>query len=175
MILTTVGIFFRGWIYRSLVTYQSVGQRDHFIATDKRLINYLDANSENLKNPAIKPIIRLGLSLTSKQLNFSAGKNDIDPNKLITSKTAHCVGYAAFFTTSCNYLLDKYELSGEWTAKHHIGQLYFLGVNIHKYFNSPFLNDHDFVIIKNKKTGETLAVDPTINDYLYIVFITYSE
>ncbi len=175
LILAAVGVFFRGWIYRSLVTYHSVGERTNFSVTNDKLINYLDASTKNINEPNIQQIIKLGLSISSKQLNFSAGKNDIDPNQLINSKTAHCVGYAAFFTTSCNYLLEKYELSGEWTAKHQIGQLNFLGINIHKLFNSPFFKDHDFVIIKNEKTGETLAVDPTINDYLSIVFITYSE
>jgi hypothetical protein len=31
------------------------------------------------------------------------------------------------------------------------------------------------VTIENKKTGEILAVDPTVNDYLNIDFITYSK
>jgi len=31
------------------------------------------------------------------------------------------------------------------------------------------------VTIENKTTGEIFAVDPTVNDYLYIDFITYSK
>jgi hypothetical protein len=71
--------------------------------------------------------------------------------------------------------LKRYNLADRWTAKPQIGQLYFLGTNIHKYFNSAFFKDHDFVTIENKKTGEILAVDPTVNDYLHIDFITYSK
>jgi len=56
-----------------------------------------------------------------------------------------------------------------------VEQLYFLGTNIHKYFNSSFFKDHDFVTIENKTTGEIFAVDPTVNDYLRIDFITYSK
>ncbi len=175
LILTTVGLLFRGWFYRHLVTYKSVGLRTNYSATDKILTDFIDANNDKQTDPDIKQIIKLGLSITSKKLNFTADKNDTDPNKLITSKTAHCVGYATFFATTCNYLLDKHKLSDTWIAKPQVGQLYFLGTNIHKYFNSTFFKDHDFVTIENKKTGEIVAVDPTVNDYLLIDFITYTK
>ncbi len=61
----------------------------------------------------------------------------------------------------------------QWVARSQIGQLYFLGTYVHPYFHSPFSKDHDFVIIENKTTGEIFAVDPTVSDYLFIVFITY--
>ena len=61
------------------------------------------------------------------------------------------------------------------TAKHQIGQLHYLEINIHKYFNSSFFKNHDFVTIENRETEEIIAVDPTVNDYLYICFITYAN
>ena len=175
LILTTVGLLFRGWFYRHLVTYKSVGLRTNYLATDEKLTGYIDASIDKQTDLDIKQIIKLGLSITSRQLNFTSDKNDIDPNKLINSKTAHCVGYATFFATTCNYLLDKYNLADTWTAKPQVGQLYFLGTNIHKYFNSTFFKDQDFVTIENKTTGEIVAVDPTVNDYLRIDFITYAK
>ena len=175
LILTTVGLLFRGWFYRHLVTYKSVGFRTNYLAKDKNLTEYIDSSIDEQTDADIEEIIRLGLSITSSQLNFTANKNDIDPNKLINSKTAHCVGYASFFATTCNYLLKKYNLADKWIAKPQIGQLYFLGTNIHKYFKSSFFKDHDFVKIENKETGESIAVDPTINDYLYIDFITFTK
>lgn len=175
LVLTTVGLLFRGWIYRHLVTYKSVGHRTNYSATESKLVDYINANTDEQTDHNIEDIIKRGLSITSGQLNFTANKNDTDPNKLITSRTAHCVGYASFFATTCNHLLDKYSLADTWTAKPQVGQLYFLGANIHKYFNSSFLKDHDFVTIENKRTGEIFAVDPTLNDYLYIDFITYSK
>ncbi|MFN5641815.1 MAG: hypothetical protein ACK4V4_04615 [Sphingobacteriales bacterium] len=173
LILTTIGLLFGGWFYRHLVTYKSVGLRKSYLANEKNLVDYIDSSANEQTDPEIEQIIKLGLSLTSRKLNFTADKNDIDPNNLITSKTAHCVGYASFFATTCNYLLNKYNLADTWTAKPQVGELYFLGQNINKYFNSPFFKDHDFVTIENKKTGEKFAVDPTVNDYLYIEFITY--
>jgi hypothetical protein len=158
-----------------LVTYESLGPRTNYSATDEKLVGYIDANSPGQANPDIEDIVKLGLSITSKQLNFSADKNEIDPNRLISSKTAHCVGYASFFATTCNYLLDKNNLANKWTAKPQVGQLYFLGINVHKHFNSSFFKDHDFVAIENKTTGEIFAVDPAVNDYLNIDFITYKN
>ena len=100
LILTTVGLLFRGWFYRHLVTYKSVGLRTRYSAKDKNLTNYIDANTNEQTDPDIEQIVKLGLSITSKQLTFTTNKNEIDPNKLITSKTAHCVGYASFFATT---------------------------------------------------------------------------
>lgn len=132
LVLTTVGLFFRGWFYRHLVTYKSVGHRTNYSATDNKLVDYINGSTDEQTDPDIEQIIKLGLSITSVQLNFTANKNDTDPNKLITSKTAHCVGYASFFATTCNHLLDKYNLADTWTAKPQVGQLYFLGTNMNR-------------------------------------------
>lgn len=172
IILTVVGILFRGWLYRHLVTYESVGLRTNYTATDHKFVDFIDKSADDEINQDIKQIIKLGLSITSERLNFTNDKNDIDPNKLINSKTAHCVGYASFFASTCNYLLEKYKLDNKWSAKSRVGEIYFLGANIHKYFSNPFFKDHDFVTIENKITGETFAVDPTITDYLHIDFVT---
>ena len=173
LIITTVGLCFRGCFYRHLIRYESLGIRRDYSATEADLTNYYDVRINKKTNLDIGQIVKLSLSITSDKLTFTADHNDNDPNKLINTKTAHCVGYASFFSTTCNYLLKKYNLDDTWTAKPQIGQLYLLGTNIHQYFNSPFLKDHDFVAIENKQTGQILAVDPTVNDYFYIDFITY--
>ena len=175
LMLTTFGLVFRGWLYLHLVLYQSVGVRTNYMATDDKLINYIETSADEQPDLDIAQIIQLGLSITSKQLNFTATRNDIDPNKLVSSKAAHCVGYAAFFATTCNYLLEKYHLADRWNAQPQIGHLYFLGVNVHKYCSSSFFKDHDFVTIENRTTGEILAVDPTVNDYLDIGLINYTK
>ena len=38
-----------------------------------------------------------------------------------------------------------------------------------------FFKDHDFVTIENKETGEIFAVDPSVNDYLFIDFVTFNK
>lgn len=175
LILTAVGILLRGSIFRSLVTYKSIGEQANYKVIDDQLATYINTNTNDVDFSEIQEIIRTGLSITADQLTFTAENNHNDPNKLIVSKTAHCVGYAYFFATSCNYLLEKYNLSSDWLATPHKGQLYLLGVNVHKYFDSPFFKDHDFVIVENLRTGERYAVDPTVNDYLWIDLVTYVD
>jgi hypothetical protein len=175
LFITIVVLSFRGWFYRHLIIYKSIGIRENYKATEERLIDYIEISVDEIKNPKIEEIVNVGLEITSKHLNFSFSKNDSDPNKLIITKKAHCVGYASFFATTCNHLLKKYNFNESWVAKPQIGQLYFMGTNIHKYFNSPFLKDHDFVILENKETKEIIAVDPTIYDYFFINLVTYSK
>jgi len=175
LILMIAGILFRGWLYRHLVTYKSIGQRSTYLITDDKLTEFIDNNIGDSKYLDIKAVIKMGLRATSRQLNFTTTKNDNDPNKLIYSKTAHCVGYASFFATTCNYLLKKNNLAGYWTAKPQIGQLFFIGININKCFNTPFFKDHDFVTIENKVTGQIFAVDPTVTDYFCIDLVTYRK
>ncbi len=175
LMLTIIGFLFRGWLYRYLVTYQSVGVRTNYIVTNDTLTGYIEASLTQQTDLEVEQIIQLGLSITARRLHFTAAQNDIDPNKLVSSKAAHCVGYAAFFATTCNYLLKKYNLADRWNARPQIGQLYFLGTNMHQYSNSPFFKDHDFVTIENKTTGAILAVDPTVNDYLDIDLINYTN
>ena len=165
----------RGIFYRNIVVYESIGQRMNYEITNDKLIQYIKENCPEQDSSDIKEIIKTSLSLTSKTLNFTFLKNDCNPNQLIDSQTANCVGYAAFFSTVCNYQLKRYNLSKEWTAQPEIGQLYVFGTNIHHYFNSSFFKDHDFVIIKNKKTKETYAVDPSVYDYLFINFVTSKD
>ena len=171
--LAAAGILFRGWIYRCLITYKSIGLRPNYSATDTQLIDYINTSAGKQPQSDVEQIIKLALSITSDQLHFTAAKNDNDPNKLIASRSVHCVGYASFFAASCNYLFAKHNLADSWRAQPQVGQLYFLGTNIHKYTNTPFFKDHDFVIIENQKTGQVYAVDPTVSDYLHIEFVTY--
>jgi hypothetical protein len=175
LLLMLAVLLFRGWLYRNLITYKSIGRRVSYIATNKPLIGFIEASTSRETNVEVKQIIRLALSITSRQLNFAGGKTDTDPNKLITSRSAHCVGYASFFTTTCNHLLGQNNLADTWSAHAHVGQLYFLQENIHRYFDTPFLKDHDFVTIENNVTGEIFAVDPTVNDYLFVDFVNYTK
>ncbi|WP_028979967.1 hypothetical protein [Sporocytophaga myxococcoides] len=175
LILVTILCFFRGWLYRNIVTYKSIGQRQSYLPRDKNLISSIEANVDGKKKIDIKSIIELGLSTTAKHLHYSVNPTTNDPNKLIYTKAAHCVGYSTFFAATCNYLLKKYNLDKNWKARPQIAQLYIFKTNIHQFFSTPFFKDHDIVIIENQKTGELFAVDPTLNDYFYIDFISFKS
>ncbi|WP_300670338.1 hypothetical protein [Soonwooa sp.] len=164
-----MGFLFRDWIYRHLISYESVGKRaDYSLKND-----VLKSKIEDQKTDTdITNIIEKSLALTSNTLNFSFAKCESDPNKLIVTSKANCIGYANFFALTCNQLLKEKGLDKTWKTKAQIGHLKFLGHDIHHYFSSPFFKDHDFVIIENLETKEQLAVDPTISDYLKIDFVT---
>lgn len=140
----------------------------NYKVTDNELNDCINTSLENESEMNIDEIIERSLEITASELNFTTGKNDVDPNKLIHSKTAHCVGYAAFCAATCNDILKRCNLDRTWIATPHIGKLYFLGMNVHNWFDSSFLKDHDFVIIRNSETGEIKAVDPAMYDYLFI-------
>jgi len=173
-IFLIVGVFlflcvlFRGCVYRQVVAYESVGVRMSYMVTDNELQDCINASLKNESEMNIDEIIERSLEITASELNFTSGRNDIDPNKLIHSKDAHCVGYAAFYAATFNYILKEYKLDHAWNAVPQRGKIYFLGMNVHNWFSSSFFKDHDFVIIRNSETGEMKAVDPTLYEYFYI-------
>ncbi|WP_298545748.1 hypothetical protein [uncultured Aquimarina sp.] len=159
---------FRGYLYRFFIKYEAVGERKEYPIHSSELISYINNSIANNDRLDITSIIHRSNNLTNEKLKFTSSKCDIDPNKLVNSSKTHCVGYAHFYVSTCNYLLEKSRLSNEWKAKAFKGKLYFLGIDIHKYLDSPFFKDHDFVIIENSKTDERIYIDPTISDYLGI-------
>jgi hypothetical protein len=170
--LISVAFLFRGFLYRQLVNYKSIEQRKTYAASNKALTDYIQEETTAFKPGNIKEIIKLSLKLTSQRLSYRKANNNIDPNNLIISKNAHCIGYSAFFTSTCNLLLRKYGLADKWNSRQLVGHIYFCGINIHTIFKSPFFKDHDFNIIENSETGEKYFVDPTLNDFLKINFVT---
>ena len=161
-------IIFRGFIFRNTVTYKPINTQSIYKITDNDFRLFIE------KQPSkedIEKTIRQALTLTAKQLHFAANQKSTNPNNLFHKKAAHCVGYAAYFSTLCNELLKKTGLNKNWQVKHIRGEIYFLGINMHRYSNSPFFQDHDFNIVENKTTGETYMVDATITDYLKIYYV----
>ncbi len=175
LLLLMTGATWRGELYRLFVNYRSIGQRINYPIRDTALIGYIESEAAEKKISDAEDVIALALSITSGRLNFTTDKNYNDPNLLIHTGTANCIGYSAFFSTTCNHLLKKYNYADTLVATPQIGQLYFLKKNIHEYVSDPFFKDHDFVLIENKKTGETYAVDPTVNDCLLIRYVTYKK
>ena len=129
----------------------------------------IDEKSTNINELlTISSVIEQSSNLTNQKLYFTTSKSSSNPNKLIHSQKTHCIGYANFYTSTFNYLIEKSKLSSQWRAKTCVGKLYFLGIDIHKYFDSPFFKDHDFVVIENSQTKERIYIDPTISDYFGI-------
>ncbi|PKH52664.1 hypothetical protein CXF68_19010 [Tenacibaculum sp. Bg11-29] len=151
LIIVLIGLVFRGSVYRKVITYKSIGERVSYSATNKNLIKYIEENTINAKGPKIEKIIDMGLSATSRLLRFTASKNHIEPNKLINTKTANCIGYATFFSANCNYLLKKYALDNNWIAKPHKGNFIYLVLIFINISNQPFLKTMILLLLKIKE------------------------
>jgi hypothetical protein len=175
MVTLGISIVFRGWIFRSLVYYQPVANRPEYPVTEEKLKVMLNSVTEHSKIKEIGDVIRLSQQQTGKllQFNFSAVEND--PNKIILTGKANCIGYAALFSRISNSIITQSALGEEWRASAHIGHLYCMGVNIHQYTQHPYFVDHDFVILQNKKTGELIGVDPSLYDYTLIRTVRISK
>jgi len=169
-----VVVLFRGLIFRSLIEYQEIGTRSLIELMDERLIEKIKAKS-NKSLLGISKIVKIADSVTRQELSFTFKKASCNPNELIETKKANCIGYSAMFNSIASYLIIKNNLQTEFSAEHLVGKIDFFGLDMHQYFDDPFYKDHDFNIIKNLKTGVELIIDPTVSDYLWIDRVTLNK
>ncbi|MBK8807631.1 MAG: hypothetical protein IPO21_13740 [Bacteroidales bacterium] len=167
-IIILTGFFMRNAIVSSILEYKTLEERKLFYKPDTNFVAFCNNQMSNIEEHTIELIIKKSLLVTSKQLNFTTSKAENNPNLLLKSEKANCVGYAQFYALVCNILLKKSNLDNDWIAKAYVAQLYVFEKNVHYYLSSPFWKNHDFVIIKNLKTNERIAVDPTLHDYFLI-------
>lgn len=161
-----VAFVLRGWIFRHLVAYRVVASRPAFRVGDSTLAATLA--DLPIDRRSVSGIVGASLDLTSRSLRFEMRPNPIDPNRLVHTHAAHCVGYAEFFATACNRLLRREGLDKDWIARPVVGKLTLWGIDIHPWLPQPFFRDHDFAVLENRRDGERFAVDPTVADYLWI-------
>ena len=50
LILAIIGLLFRGWFFKNLVTYKSIGVRPNYIVKDKKLFKYINENIKEQLN-----------------------------------------------------------------------------------------------------------------------------
>ncbi|MBL7794343.1 MAG: hypothetical protein JNK77_18570 [Saprospiraceae bacterium] len=160
-------ILFRGSMYRIIIKYNEVGTRPEIEITNINLIEKIESKSAN-KKIGFKEIVDVAIEITNKELSFTTNRASNNPNELMNTKQANCVGYSAMFNSIALYLIRKNELQNEIEAEHKIGQLELFGINLHQYFENPFFRDHDFNEIIDKKNGNTILIDPSLSDYLCI-------
>jgi len=160
-------ILFRGWIYRSAISYNQIGTRENIIINNKDFLNKIESRSAN-KITSLEGIIRIANAITIEELSFSGNRVSNDPNELIRTKQANCIGYAALFNSVANYLIQKNGLGDEIEAKHLIGKLDLFGVSLHQFFDRPFFKDHDFNSVQHLITKKIYYIDSSLSDYLGI-------
>ncbi|MCD1116028.1 hypothetical protein [Chryseobacterium turcicum] len=152
-------VLFRSFLFNFLFSYKII---------DERQVLKLEQKMSGENSIVVEDIIHDELNKTSSLLRFTFDKCDSEPNELLKSKKANCIGYSAFLAASINNKLHSNSLNNEWKARHKVGEIYLLGYNIHPLFKSGFFKNHDFVVIENRKTNEVIAVDPALYDYFGI-------
>lgn len=168
-------VLFRAWIFRKSISYTPIGKRSIIWLTDKALLQELEDEIEfkltsKTKNRRLNldQIIQLAQRKTSQKLYFSSEKCAANPNILIKERKSNCVGYAAFFGSVVQFILQSQGLKEQYQVHHLVGNIDLWGVNLHQFSNNSFFKDHDYNKITNLKTGHTIYIDPIVSAYLRI-------
>ena len=165
-------VVFRGVLYRQMVSYQIVVPRKQYKITDAALTKHIEGSVQQDLPQDVEAIVRQSSDITAASLRFAYGNAESDPNRLVSTQQANCIGYAAFMAAVFNYLSKKSEVGRTWIAQPVVAKIYFLGINVHPYFDRPFFRDHDIVQITNTLTGEAYYCDPSLYDYCGINEVT---
>jgi len=161
---------FRGWVYRATVSYVPVGERPHIALQDEDLIALLQ--TQRIKEPlSLKEIARIANKMTCRKLQFIGQSASANPNGILKTGKANCMGYAALCNAIAQYLIEANQSSQKFETKHLVGKMYFLGFDLHQFFSDPFFRDHDYNQIRNLETGEMIWLDPSVSDYSGIQLI----
>jgi hypothetical protein len=162
----------RGPLYRCFFSYEKCSERQSHSVTSVLLEEYIDSVAGIKRLESVERIVELSHQITSDQLSFQASRSEINPNKLYPNNRTHCVGYSAFYTAVCNYLLKQNGFADSFQCRAYCGQIHFLGYNVHILFDSAFFADHDFNCIQNASGSEKYFTDPTLYDYLRIAYVS---
>lgn len=153
-------ILFRGLLWRLVSSYEDIKRIPLQTLTDKTLKEKIRKETQGMDGEAIIEYCR---TLTSDCLSFSLANAESNVNKMYPKNKSHCVGYAAFFASTCQYAFRVNRISGH--CYHARGWIHILGMNIHAPVRDiGSLKDHDYV--KVKLGGKNTVVDPSIEDFL---------
>ena len=159
-----VCVLFRGWLFRTTIQYNEIGERELIELTNEEIISELE-KYENLSFIEIK---ELAAEITNAKLKFSIGKVSGNPNDVLENGKANCIGYSALFNSIAKYLIKQQNEENKIQTRHLIGKVEFLGMDVHQISDNPFFKDHDFNVIEDLETGEKIYFDPSVSDVLKI-------
>ena len=106
-VLLLLLLVFRGPIFRTLIKYEVVGQRNLQTITDEELLSEIrEAKIDGACS--LEDIASTADLLTRSALGFVASSEPTDPNEVYRSGEANCVGYAALFGAVAATLIDMH-------------------------------------------------------------------
>lgn len=153
-------LIFRSTLFQLVVCYSTIEERKPLDIIKSTMIQELRTigDTNNLDK-----LIDSILKHTADKLAFTSEKCSVDPHEMTISPKTNCVGYANYFVSVFNELSET--KNHHWQAVACRGEIHFLGINVHQYFKSGFLQDHDYVKITDRKLKTTIIVDPSLFDY----------
>ncbi len=180
LVLIGLSLFLRQDVYRLMITYRIGPERFSDTQMDAYFERYILTHPDvyDRKLDDIDKIIHVSLKVTADALSF----NGVDslrtaPLSTLRSGETNSIGYAAFFTTVCTYLIKRFHLDDQYHCVHYIAERLKGGMNLHDAIqspyggNSPFNKTRDVVAIVDSKTSASFYVDPTLYDQFNIVYI----
>ena len=162
---------FRSACYNTLISYRATSYRPYYEISNPQLINFLE-NHHDIKNAhfyGVEDIVKTSLNITSECLRIETDPSTNNPNKLFDIQKADCDGYASFFNSVCNYLLEHTDANKNYRVQHLTGNMYLFRHEINTAFRIPYMHnhnsphDHHFNSIENLTTGEKTYVDPIMH------------
>jgi len=160
-------------------SYSKLNKRKPYELMNDSLKKIIDQRFKNSDIIYMDSLIDFILDMTKAQLTFSFEKCEKNPNRLVKTKKANCIGYAAYFCSIMNYALELKGFTKQYRCHHYVGKIYCSGQDLNEMFNDPFFKDHDYNIITDCKSGKEIAVDPSLYEYFGIkrilLKVTFSE
>jgi hypothetical protein len=168
-----VAIFcFKGPLYRAIIAYQEIDQRNSISIKNPNIQQALDHWIAGHKDADLEQIIHFAASYCSKNLLFTLGKCSMDPNHILMDKNrTNCVGYSASLHAIVSYIITKKDWTTKVKCEHKVGQLYLFNHNLHQFFKNPAFKEHDYNVITDLETKEHYVIDPTVWDYFGVKWI----
>ena len=150
-----------------MIHYRPIAARELIPIQDEAFLASIAEAAQD--KPLDLPRLRdLAFSLTTRQLAFTFAPASAHPDTVLATGRANCVGYAALFNATAHELIRQRGMESKLEVIHLVGKLYLFGVDLHQLFRTPFFADHDYILLRDTRTGETTATDPSIGDYLWI-------
>lgn len=156
----------KGVLFRALVSYEIIHQRNTVTITDKVFIEKIENETRGIEDFTLAQIAAIGSKLTTDHLSFTFENQSQDLSKVLKSRKANCVGYARLFNSICEYIISSNHLEEQFSTNHIVAKIYFFNYELTQLFDAAFFKDHDFVQIVDLDKEKHLFFDPSLKDYI---------
>ncbi|QQS06223.1 MAG: hypothetical protein IPK50_04850 [Fibrobacterota bacterium] len=156
----------RGAIFRLCVSYHPIGERAIPPRTPAVASAWFYAHGFIFSDPEV--LADRALDFTDDHLVYRFSRTSSDPDRLLESHRAHCVGYALLCASAIRTGLASSGLDKNWSVHARVVKLSLFGVDVHPYLPGAFFRDHDVVELREKSSGRSIWLDPSLHEVVGI-------